>query len=91
MKLIFCRHCHDVVALRKLERTCECGASSGVYIDPVTARISGPCVSLAIGNGSLRDAIQHLATLPPDRAFYPVMCWVRPNYGPMNPHTVHTE
>lgn len=87
MKLIYCKNCHDLFSLRFIDRECECGASKGAYKTPEFAWVSGPCVSVAIGNGSLQDAISILQRLQDNRAFYPVMCWVRPNSGPANPRT----
>lgn len=88
MKLLYCYKCGDVFQLRLgVERSCECGEVTGRYIDRTNAVTNGKGVSLAIGNGSLQGAIQIMRGLPQDRAFYPVMCWARPNDGPANPHT----
>jgi hypothetical protein len=90
MKLFLCNHCGDMQKLRYTIRTCDCGATSGAYeADGVNAWLKGPCTSIAIGNGSLQDALARLPRLPADRAFYPIMAWVRPNFGPTNPHTTH--
>jgi hypothetical protein len=63
MKLIFCRECGDIISLRKVERTCVCGKSSGQYTDDINARISGPCVPLGISNSSFKKAMAGLDLL----------------------------
>lgn len=61
-------------------------------MDNVNAEVSGPCLSLAIGNGSLVQAIVNLVNIgvEQDRDTYKEQCqflaWVRPNLGPGNPH-----
>jgi len=98
VKLLHCMMCGDVFQLRMKERACECGRCSGKYVDRVNAEVSGPCVSLAIGNGDLRRAIAVLSSSPQDfdRSFYQggptrlAYVWVRPNSGPRNPPTTHT-
>lgn len=58
MKLIHCRICGDVVALRLEPRTCICGQSGGHYKeDRLHAVISGPCVPLGFANGSFNRAL----------------------------------
>lgn len=58
MKLIWCRNCGDIVALRVGKpRRCECGASSGQYIDEINAAISGPCRPLGVANSTLALAL----------------------------------
>ena len=92
MKLLYCRHCGDLFSLRLVERECECGQSRGSYNpDRATAWTRGPCEAVAIGNGSLHDALAKMRAAPPDRAFYPIMAWVRPDSGPGNPRTTHKE
>ena len=96
MKLIVCLECADVFQLRVSDmRYCDCGACSGMYnADRTTAVVSGPAISLAIGNGSLINAIYKLkqSGMDKDRDWYideckVTHCWVRPNSGPGNPHT----
>jgi hypothetical protein len=88
MKLLYCHKCGDVFQLRlHVERSCECGEVTGRYIDRTNAVTNGKGASLAIGNGSLHDALTLVANMSSERAFYPVMCWARPNEGPANPHT----
>jgi len=59
MKLILCKLCGDVVALRPKQRTCECGASSGRYLGPVKATIAGPCLPIGFLNRGLKEAIEN--------------------------------
>lgn len=94
MKLIFCPECYDVFKLVMAERSCSCGACSGKYVDNTHAEVKGPCVSLAIGNGSLDEAVWLMKSVEQDntRRWYIdntkiEYCWVRPNEGPGNPHT----
>ncbi len=94
MKLLFCTKCHDVFKLPMKEfKTCECGACKGRYTDNIKSEVSGPCLSLAIGNGSLVNAMRRLVILgnKEDRHKYIEECrlvaWVRPNEGPGNPHS----
>lgn len=97
MKLLTCPHCQDVFSLRFEERRCECGRVSGRYeSDGRTARTNGEGVSIAIGNGSFWAAageamFREREDETRDRAYYQeersVLCWVRPNEGPGNPHT----
>lgn len=58
MKLIFCKECRDVVALKEnIDRTCECGKSGGRYVDDLNAEIWGPCLKLGFSNHSFSAAI----------------------------------
>lgn len=92
MKLLYCPYCNDVFQLRVgTVRTCECGECKGKYDDnAATAVTNGKGIDVAIGNGSLADAVvkmRRIGIRSPDRSFYPVMCWVRPSSGPTNPHS----
>jgi|GEM_PF-4492996 len=93
MKLLFCEDCWDVFKLDTEVRKCKCGKVSGRYLrDETNAEVNGKGISLAIGNGSLYDAIGKMKVVAsPDRDFFlentTVVCWVRPNEGPGNPHT----
>lgn len=40
MKLIACDECHDVVVLKKEQRSCECGNISGRYTDNISVEIT---------------------------------------------------
>jgi hypothetical protein len=100
MKLALCRDCWDVFKLDFEMRTCKCGKCKGRYIDNTYAEVSEECVSIAIGNGSLQQAIynsiDHSKTTKnkADRREYYEdgkgrisHAWVRPNTGVGNPHT----
>lgn len=84
MKLLLCPACWDVFKLAIRTRSCQCGAVSGRYVDNLYAEVNGKGVSLAIGNGSLFNAMRAVEG-GAERA--DVMCWTRPNEGPANPHT----
>ena len=94
MKLLFYPECHDVFKLGYKHRQCECGHCSGRYVNNSEAVVNGNGYSLAIGNGSLANAIHKLHTKGKDGArgeYYkecPVdYCWVRPHEGAGSPHT----
>lgn len=56
MKLLRCTRCGDAVALSKRWRSCECGASGGVYDDDGDrATIAGPCRLYGISNRLFLD------------------------------------
>lgn len=57
MKLLFCPHCKDMLALRKQYRTCECGKSGGKYLDNINALITGDSIPIGIHNMSLGTAV----------------------------------
>ena len=90
MKLLFCYVCHDVFKLAVDEiRSCACGKVRGRYINNSEAEVNGEGYSLAIGNGSLMNALYSIkegrTELRPVES--EVICWVRPHEGPANPHT----
>ena len=99
MKLIYCKDCQDMVKLRLTEmRFCMCGKVYGRYIDNTTAEVSKTAISIAIGNGSLAQAIQNMELFSErqgdelSRESYQNLApinyaWVRPNNGAGNPHT----
>ena len=97
MKLLFCPECGAMFSLRiGITKTCDCGRVSGQYNDRCQAEVNGKGIAVAIGNGSLHDAIyrmqqsKHMHYADRDhfkdscRVEY---CWVRPHEGPGNPHT----
>jgi len=97
MKLLFCPDCNHVFSLsRKKMRSCDCGKVSGMYVDEVNAEVNGAGYSLAIGNGSLAQAIA-IANKPVgaavrNRSWFinnarVTYCWVRPHTGIGNPHS----
>jgi hypothetical protein len=60
MKLLFCRQCRDVVALRKETRHCLCGKSCGIVkSDGVSTAITGPAVALGFTDQSFDAAIRN--------------------------------
>lgn len=93
MKLLLCPDCYDVFKLNYEERHCKCGLVTGNYINNVDAVTNGRGISLAIGNGSLENGYFKMMNMGDneDRKKYikgaTVLCWVRPNEGPGNPHT----
>lgn len=93
MKLLFCEECWDLFKLAHELRSCACGRVSGHYIDHEKAVVNGKGVSLAIGNGSLWNAIRELRYgakgVTGERI--EVLCWVRHHEGPTNPNTTVRE
>ena len=59
VKLIVCKLCGDVVALRvKKLRSCECGMSWGEYMeDGLHAEIGGQAIAIGFANWSFEKAI----------------------------------
>lgn len=59
MKLLYCKSCHDLVALIVNEvRVCRCGNSQGVYTDNINAVYHGErAVPLGITNDSFFAAM----------------------------------
>ena len=104
MKLLFCPKCWDVFKLKIGEiRMCECGSVKGKYTDDGRfARVNDKGISIAIGNGSLLEAIEGMQSLKDetndtaDRRSYQLAgnikyAWVRPNFGPGNPHCLDID
>jgi hypothetical protein len=57
MKLLHCRECHDVVGLLiGKKRYCQCGKSSGLYVDPILAEYSGPADIFIMNTSELMTA-----------------------------------
>ena len=58
MKLLYCRHCHDIIKLSHRLKSCECGLCKGMYSDLQHAQYTGEfAVPLGIANGSFEEAI----------------------------------
>lgn len=100
MKLIFCEKCGDLFKLDYEMRYCKCKRCFGRYIDNTYAEVSKDSVSIAIGNGSLEQAIGEMRNFlhetndNAEREEYHEtgkgkieFAWVRPNSGNGNPHT----
>ncbi len=93
-----CPNCKDVFRLISNLRKCECGLIMGRYLDSRNAEVSKDAISIAIGNGSLLEAIHKMNTIfkatngEADRNVYMTdakitHAWVRPNGGKGNPNT----
>ena len=99
MKLIYCSSCKDLFKLTSYEkRKCRCGQVTGKYLsDRKRAKVSKNAISIAIGNKSLKKAIEKMNKLwkkhpEADRESdiknsAISKAWVRPNRGPGNPRT----
>lgn len=57
MKLLFCKSCHDIRAIRAEKTTCACGSSWGKYTDDLNAEIGGQAVPLGLTNDSFIKAL----------------------------------
>jgi hypothetical protein len=57
MKLIGCKVCNDIVALRHFARECFCGKSFGYYTDEANAVYGGEAIPIGILNYTLHEAI----------------------------------
>ena len=95
MKLLYCPACADVFSLDLHLKQCKCGRSKGLYVDAVNAEVTSGAISVAIGNGSMMQAVSRVVGRkdgPLDRQAWQEegklnFAWVRPNEGPGNPHT----
>ena len=59
MKLLFCKHCEDIVKLSYATRYCQCGATGGHYkVDGLNAVYYGPAIPLGFANLSFRKALR---------------------------------
>ena len=59
MKLLLCPQCSDVIKLKVQERrTCDCGASHGMYVDDLNAEYGGKAIPLGFSNPSLLEALK---------------------------------
>lgn len=58
MKLLHCVACGDVFALRREDRTCECGQSVGRYTDNVHAEYRGPARVLGMRNQEIHRSLR---------------------------------
>ena len=101
MKLAYCLRCRDGFFLSYEMKQCPCGNTKGRYDkngETAVLTDNDSTISIAIGNGSLMEAIQDMRNLQahkPEahrkqyqedaRIWY---AWVRPNTGTGNPHTM---
>lgn len=96
MKLIFCEECWDIFKMAMESRSCACGKCTGRYLeDGHKAETNGRGVQLAIGNGSLLNAIAGMRRhesegIGHDKEAYIdhgriSHAWCRPHEGPGNP------
>lgn len=72
MKLILCGFCKDIVALQRFVRSCDCGASSGRYLDRRNAEYSGAAVPLGMMNSDVETAVRRFGEGRPSA----IRCWV---------------
>lgn len=95
MKLLFCEYCGDIFNLSRTLKECSCGLVKGKYDDDLYARVNGNGKSLAIGNGSFKNALWGKAQFEYARRdgmpLSTFLAWARPHEGPMNPHTIIDE
>lgn len=73
MKLIFCKHCHDVLKLNVTRwRYCMCGETAGRYLpDGHRAQVSHDAVVIGIDNNVLAAAVRG-----GDSKKHPLTAWV---------------
>ena len=58
MKLLVCKLCRDVVALRREDRFCGCRSCRGRYQDNgLIADVAGPCIVLGILNWKFKELL----------------------------------
>ena len=57
MKLLLCDNCQSVFSLSRKEKTCDCGACGGKYIDNLNAEFWGKAIPLGMHNFSLGTAL----------------------------------
>jgi len=97
MKLLMCDRCGDVFNLKMELKSCGCGRTKGRYVNNEEAVVNGEGISLALGNGSLQEAMYAVWSVKEDfrksaksvwdRHPTSLIAWVRPHEGPANPHT----
>lgn len=95
MKLLYCPTCGDVFSLDLHLKQCKCGRSKGLYVNNRDAEVTSGAISVAIGNGSMMQAVARVIYRNGDsldRTQWQeegkiTHAWVRPNQGPGNPHT----
>jgi hypothetical protein len=93
MKLFYCLHCGDAVALRQERRSCLCGKSWGQYLpDKSTTVQSIQTVSIGLSNFDFREAVE--AYLRNRNHFSPelsIRAWINPDSEPDVKYVVDDE
>jgi hypothetical protein len=70
MKLIICKKCTDIVRLIQHKvKYCDCGESSGQYINNIEAWYKGNCIPLGFANSSLAHALSNQPEESPGNVF----------------------
>lgn len=62
MKLLMCNKCFSVFSLSLKTKSCDCGESSGNYIDKLQAVYNGDCTLLGFQNTSLNKSLSNIGT-----------------------------
>lgn len=57
MKLLFCNSCQSIFSLSFTEKKCDCGETSGKYIDDRNAIFSGNAMMIGFDNTEFREAL----------------------------------
>lgn len=58
-KLLVCTYCDDIISLRLMPRSCECGRSRGFLLDENRAEVNGKyAIPLAFSNHSFVNAVK---------------------------------
>lgn len=77
MKLLFCRHCGDVVKLQRTIRRCKCRAVSGKYLpDGAHAVVSKDALVIGLANPDVVSATGVFLSNHPDAGYRTVRAWV---------------
>jgi len=58
MKLLICKECTDVFGLTFTDKRCECGKTTGKYINNINATYSGPGIPIGFNNNTLIKSVQ---------------------------------
>jgi hypothetical protein len=69
MKLIYCIICKSVISLSEQTKACDCGRSSGRYLDLIKAEIAGPCIPIGFANSTFVQALQNQPVHGPGKTF----------------------
>jgi hypothetical protein len=102
VKLLLCTKCNTIFNLKHELKSCLCGEVKGRYINNVDAEVNGKGYSLAIGNGSLWNAISLAEEVEEDwrnssgwQTWWEqrpsdtmFLAWARPHADKANLHTI---